>query len=77
MYFVPHGQIVREDGPDNSFDDSSKNTYRLSVAFNTDEAGVVMVLCDTTYSYGYLGICNTSVKGDKYSGPLKHYPELD
>ncbi len=74
-YFVPHNRILREDGTDNSFENSSDNTYRLSVTFDTDEAGKVLVQCDTTYSFGYQGECNITVDSEKYNGPLRHFPE--
>jgi hypothetical protein len=77
MYFVPHNRILREDGADHSFEGSDEDAYRLSVVFNTEEAGSVMVQCDTTYSFGYEGVCNTTVDNKNYSGPLRHYPEID
>lgn len=77
MYFVPHSQVVRENDPAKASGDSGEDSYQLSVIFNTQEAGSVMVQCDATYRFGYLGVCSTTVSNEKYTGPLRHYPEID
>ena len=73
-YFAPYSRIVSEEDPDNASGDVK--AYKLSVVFNTEEAGSVKVQCETHYTFGYLGACSTIVKGDSYTGPLDHYPPL-
>ena len=73
-YFAPYSRIVSEENPGKSAGDVK--AYKLSVMFNTEEAGSVTVQCDTHYSFGYLGTCSTTVKGSSYTGPLEHYPAL-
>ena len=73
-YFAPYSRIVSQEDPENASGDVK--AYKLSVVFNTEEAGTVKVECETRYTFGYLGACSTIVEGERYTGPLDHYPAL-
>jgi hypothetical protein len=73
-YFAPYSRIVSEEDREKSSGDIK--AYKLSIVFNTEEVGRVVVHCDAHYSYGFMGTCTTTVTEDIYSGPLNHYPPL-